>query len=88
MSKKKSKLKLVPIGGLQEVGKNMTAYEYDNEIILIDCGMTFPDDEMLGIDVVIWATYFGFDAHADNLQQESQQHVRLCKLCRIDGKGV
>ncbi len=53
MSKKKSKLKLVPIGGLQEVGKNMTAYEYDNEIILIDCGMTFPDDEMLGIDVVI-----------------------------------
>ncbi|MBR2476790.1 MAG: ribonuclease J [Clostridia bacterium] len=50
---KKSKLKIIPLGGLNEVGKNLTVLEYGNEILLIDCGMTFPDEEMLGIDMVI-----------------------------------
>ncbi len=50
---RKSKLKLIPLGGLDEIGKNMTALEYDNEIILVDCGMTFPDDDMPGVDLVI-----------------------------------
>lgn len=49
----KHKLRIVPLGGLQEIGKNMTALEYGNDIILIDCGMSFPDNDMLGIDVVI-----------------------------------
>ena len=40
---KKSKLKIIPLGGLNEVGKNLTVLEYGNEILLIDCGMTFPD---------------------------------------------
>lgn len=53
MSEEKQKLKIIPLGGLYEVGKNMTAIEYDDEIILIDCGMTFPENEMLGIDIVI-----------------------------------
>lgn len=53
MPKKEQKLKIIPLGGLYEVGKNMTAIEYDNEIIIIDCGMTFPEEEMLGIDIVI-----------------------------------
>ena len=47
------KLKIIPLGGLDESGKNMTAIEYGNEIILVDCGMAFPDDEMPGVDLVI-----------------------------------
>ncbi|MBQ7794147.1 MAG: ribonuclease J [Clostridia bacterium] len=50
---KKSLLKIIPLGGLDEIGKNMTAFEYANEIILIDCGMAFPDEDMPGIDLVI-----------------------------------
>ena len=47
------KLKIISLGGLNEIGKNMTAYEYGGEIIVVDCGMGFPDDDMYGIDVVI-----------------------------------
>lgn len=47
------KLKVVFLGGIEEIGKNMTALEYEDDIIVIDCGLTFPDEEMLGIDVVI-----------------------------------
>ncbi|MBQ5327726.1 MAG: ribonuclease J [Oscillospiraceae bacterium] len=46
-------LKIIPLGGLGEIGKNLTVYEYENEIIIVDCGMAFPDEEMLGIDLVI-----------------------------------
>ena len=50
---KKSKLKIIPIGGMNEIGKNLTAIEYGNEIIVVDCGMAFPDDDMPGVDLVI-----------------------------------
>src|SRR6056297_1691322 len=50
---KDRKLKIIPLGGLGEIGKNITLLEYDDEIIIIDCGLSFPEDEMLGIDVVI-----------------------------------
>ncbi|HYE84232.1 MAG TPA: ribonuclease J [Clostridia bacterium] len=53
MSKSKAKLKLIPLGGLHEIGKNMTAIEYKDTIVVIDCGLAFPDEEMLGIDLVI-----------------------------------
>lgn len=53
MAKKQNKIKIIPLGGLQEIGKNMTAIEYKDEMIVIDCGLSFPEDEMLGIDVVI-----------------------------------
>ena len=53
MRTKKSKVKLIPLGGLGEIGKNITAIEYENEIIVIDCGLSFPDNEMYGIDLVI-----------------------------------
>lgn len=53
MRTKKSKVKLIPLGGLGEIGKNITAIEYEDEIIVIDCGLSFPDNEMYGIDLVI-----------------------------------
>jgi len=49
----KNKLKIIPLGGLGEIGKNMTVVEYGSDIIVIDCGVSFPEDEMLGIDLVI-----------------------------------
>ena len=50
---KKSKLKIIPLGGLLEIGKNITVFEYEDDIILVDCGLAFPEDDMLGIDLVI-----------------------------------
>lgn len=50
---KKPKLKIIPLGGLHEIGKNITVFEYENEIIVVDCGLSFPDDDMLGVDLVI-----------------------------------
>lgn len=52
-TEKKQKLKVIPLGGLGEIGKNMTILEYGSNILIIDCGMSFPEDEMLGIDIVI-----------------------------------
>ncbi|NQT66523.1 MAG: ribonuclease J [Actinobacteria bacterium] len=50
---KKTSLKLIPLGGLSGIGKNMTVFEKDNQIIIVDCGIMFPDDDMLGIDFII-----------------------------------
>lgn len=52
-SRNAKKLKVIPLGGLNEIGKNMTAFEYGNDIMIVDCGLSFPDDDMFGIDVVI-----------------------------------
>ena len=49
----KEKLKIIPLGGLNEIGKNMTVIEYGGDIVVIDCGVAFPDDDMLGVDLVI-----------------------------------
>jgi len=51
--KAKSKLRIIPLGGLGEIGKNMTVFEYEEDIFVVDCGLAFPEDEMLGIDLVI-----------------------------------
>jgi ribonuclease J len=50
---KKDKIKIIPLGGIDEIGKNMTVIEYKNEIVVIDCGLKFPDEEMFGVDIVI-----------------------------------
>lgn len=51
--KAESSLKIIPLGGLDEIGMNITAFEYGDSIIVVDCGLSFPDDDMLGIDLVI-----------------------------------
>ena len=57
LSKKKtentSKLQIIPLGGLEQIGMNITAFRYEDSIIVVDCGLSFPDDDMLGIDLVI-----------------------------------
>ena len=50
---KKSNLKIIPLGGLEEIGNNMTIFEYEDEIVIVDCGLEFPTDDMLGVDLVI-----------------------------------
>ncbi|MBR5518262.1 MAG: ribonuclease J [Clostridia bacterium] len=53
MVAKKQNLKIIPLGGLEEIGKNITVFEYGNDIVVLDCGMAFPDEEMPGVDIVI-----------------------------------
>jgi ribonuclease J len=53
VAKKKKKLRIIPLGGLGEIGKNITVFEYGEDIIVVDCGIAFPEDDMLGIDLVI-----------------------------------
>lgn len=50
---KKPTIKIIPLGGLEEIGKNITVFEYENDIVLVDCGLEFPEDSMLGVDLVI-----------------------------------
>ena len=50
---KTSKLKIIPLGGLEQIGMNITAFEYEDSIIVVDCGLSFPEDDMYGIDLVI-----------------------------------
>ena len=49
----KETVKIIPLGGLEQIGMNITAIEYEDSIIVIDCGLAFPEDDMLGIDLVI-----------------------------------
>ena len=51
--KEQKSVKIIPLGGLGEIGKNITVYEYDSDMIIVDCGMSFPDEETPGIDIVI-----------------------------------
>lgn len=53
MARKPAKIRIIPLGGLNEIGKNMMAFELKDDIVIVDCGLSFPEDEMLGIDIVI-----------------------------------
>lgn len=55
---KKSPLKVIPLGGLLEIGKNLTVFEYEDEIIIVDCGLAFPTEDMLGVDFVVADTTY------------------------------
>ena len=72
----KSKIRIIPLGGLGEVGKNMTVIEYKEKMIIIDCGMTFPDDDMLGIDYVIPDTTF--------LEQNREKLLAILELISVE----
>ncbi len=61
------KVKIVPLGGLGEIGKNMTAFEYENDIIVVDCGLGFPEDDMPGVDLVIPDTSY-LEQNADRVR--------------------
>ncbi len=50
---KKDRLRIIPLGGLEEIGRNMTLFEYNNDIIIVDCGMMFPDEKMMGVDYIV-----------------------------------
>ncbi len=65
--KAKGKLKIIPLGGLSEIGKNMTVLEYENDMLIIDCGLAFPDDEMPGVDLVIPDISY-LEANADKIR--------------------
>ncbi len=59
-----SKLRIIPLGGLEQIGMNITAFEYEDSIVVVDCGLSFPEDDMLGIDLVIPdITYLKNNAH-------------------------
>lgn len=53
MKNERAKIKIIPLGGINEIGKNITAIEYKEDIVIVDCGLKFPDDDMFGIDIVI-----------------------------------
>ena len=58
-----SKLKIIPLGGLELIGMNITAFEYEDSIVVVDCGLSFPEDDMLGVDLVIPDIYPFFELH-------------------------
>src|SRR5680860_995964 len=49
----KDRLRIIPLGGLEEIGRNMTLFEYNNDIIIVDCGLMFPDEKMMGVDYIV-----------------------------------
>ena len=53
MKNERAKVKIIPLGGISEIGKNLTAIEYKEDIVIIECGLKFPDNDMYGIDIVI-----------------------------------
>ncbi len=64
MPNSNGKLRIIPLGGLEQIGMNITVFEYEDDIIVVDCGLSFPDEEMLGIDLVIPdVTYLKENAH-------------------------
>ncbi len=67
MAKTKNKLRIIPLGGVEEIGKNMTAVEYGNDIIVIDCGAMFPKEDLYGVDLVIPDTTY-LEKNADKIR--------------------
>ena len=78
-------LKIIPLGGLHEIGKNMTVLEYGEDLIIIDCGLSFPEDEMFGIDIVI-PDFSYQEKHRDKIKGLVLTHS-VCQHDRFCGKA-
>ena len=66
-----SKLRIIPLGGLEQIGMNITAFEFEDSIVVVDCGLSFPEDDMLGIDLVIPdITYLKNNAYMKKFKEE------------------
>ena len=70
------KLRIIPLGGIDEFGKNITVFEYDKDIIVVDCGSMFPKDDMLGIDLVIPDASISALCHMWSLKRRPRFTVR------------
>ena len=70
----KARLQIIPLGGLGEIGKNMTVFHYGDAIIVIDAGMAFPEEDMLGIDIVI-PDFSYLIEHKDEIKEIGRAHV-------------
>ena len=82
VTSKEKPVKVVFLGGLNEIGKNMTLFEYEDDIIILDCGLAFPDSEMLGVDLVI-PDFSYVERNADKLRgviitHGHEDHRRPC----------
>ena len=80
------KLKIIPLGGLNEIGKNMTVLEYGKDMIVVDCGLGFPEDDMYGVDLVIPdVTYLAKNQNKHPRHSSSPTATRTtsarCRMC-------
>ena len=91
---KLKKLRVIPLGGLDEIGKNLTVLEYSDSILIVDCGIGFPSDDMLGIDLVIsvkvaeFVTNFGGFAVEISFKNCKVVLVNLAVAVGVDRKSV
>ena len=84
------KIKIIPLGGLNEIGKNLTVYEYGGDIIVVDCGMAFPGDDMYGVDMVIPdVSYLVKNANRIRglfITHGHEDHIGAIPLCAAPGE--
>ena len=88
---KNEKVKIIPLGGLGEIGRNMTAIEYEDEILVIDCGLGFPDESITGIDLIKGNGFFKtvFDELAfDDTEREQCSVNRDVQQAKHIGQGT
>ena len=77
---KEGTIRIIPLGGLGEIGKNITAIEYEDEIIVIDCGIAFPDEDMYGVDLIIPDITYLINNRKIQVDKHFEKKVNYCLL--------